>query len=491
MTFFSGHVRRATLGLLVAGSMLAGVATVHAQSTFSTLDRSSEARVNFSASERGKPIVAGSEVAIAGQGFKPGQQVTLLYGATPISGGALTADAEGKIAGKFTVPANAIAGTHPIVVVAQGPYTAKVADLKVSPNIPLSGQADYQVIEGQAARGLYQSAYSAKSNALFVASAVGRPPVRQSELVKLNPDTLKVIARISPASAPEQARPAGAPPPPPPGAGPRGGAAEGPQGPGLYAVYGLAVDDVNGTVWATNTRQNTASVYRQSDLSLVKQFAPDTVGHPRDVRVDAALGKAYVSPVGKPEIVVFDTAKLEVAKTIPVKALGRGKEFSPASLSLDAANHRLYVVSLSTNEVAVINTQTDTVEKVLPVPGAIGAIGVSHDPQTGRIFVASQGSDNVIVLDGKDGRVIADTPTGAGALNVVFDPVKRRAYVSNRGASTIAVVDADGKLLANLGPAPLANHVSLGKDGTVFAVDKSASVDGDEGDTVLRIRPKK
>ena len=121
----------------------------------------------------------------------------------------------------------------------------------------------------------------------------------------------------------------------------------------------------------------------------------------------------------------------------------------------------------------------------------LGAIGVSHDPQTGRIFVASQGSDNVIVLDGKDGRVIADTPTGAGALNVVFDPVKRRAYVSNRGASTIAVVDADGKLLANLGPAPLANHVSLGKDGTVFAVDKSASVDGDEGDTVLRIRPKK
>lgn len=472
-------IKRASIALMTAGSLLMA-GTALAQSTFGALDTASQAQVRFSGSERNQPIEAGSDVSVAGEGFRPGQQVTLLYGTTPLSGAPLVADAEGKVSGKIQVPAAATSGNHPILVVAQGPYYATVADLKVSPTIPLSGQQDYVLTEAQASRGLYQSAYSAKNNTLFLTAAVGRPPVTQSELVKLDADSLKVLARVTPQPAPETrpARPA-----------PGGNAA--PQGPGLFAVYGVGVDDAKGTVWVTNTRQNTIAVYNQSDLSLVKQFAPGTIGHPRDVVIDTALGKAYASSTGKPEVVAFNTGTLEPATTITIQAKGRGKEFSAASLSLDAAAHRLYVVSLSTNEVAVINTQTDTVEKVLPVPGARSAIGVSHDPKTGRIYVVAQGSDNLIVLDGNDGKVIADTPVGAGALNVVFDPVKRRAYIANRGASTIAVTDADGKIVANLGPAPTANHVSLGKNGTVYAVDKSANARDAESDTVLRIRPRR
>ena len=244
-------------------------------------------------------------------------------------------------------------------------------------------------------------------------------------------------------------------------------------------------------VWVTNTRQNTVAVYRQSDLGLVKQFAPGTVPHARDVIVDQSLGKAYASATGTPDVVVIDTGTLEVAKKISVRSKKRGEEFSAASLSFDAAAHRLYVAGFSTSEVAVINTQTDEVENVFAVPGGRSTIGISHDPQTGRIFVAAQGSDNLIVLDGKDGKVIADTPIGAGALNVVFDPVKRLAYVANRGAGTVAVTDVDGKIVANLGAYPLANHVALGKAGTIYVVDKSAGVAGTESDTILRIAPKR
>jgi len=489
----STRAKRAGIALLGAGALITGMTmaagTASAESAFTTLDKTSEAQVRFSGAERGQPILAGGEVSASGEGFRSGQQVTLLYGSAPLTTTPLVADAEGKVSGKFQLPANAVPGVHPIVIVAQGPYYATVADLKVSPTIPLSGQKDYVLTEAQAVRGLYQSAYSPKTNALFVTSAVGRPPVRQSELVKLDADTLKVLARVSPQPAPEPERgPQGAnavPRPAGPGAGKAG------EGPGLFAVYGLDVDDGKGMVWVTNTRQNTVAAYRQSDLSLVKQFAPDTVGHPRDVRVDSALGKAYVSSVGKPEVLVIDTSSLEPAGTIHVPAKGRGKEFSAASLSFDAAAHRLYAVSLSTNEVAVIDTRADAVEKVFAVPGARGAIGVSHDPQTGRIFVVAQGSDNLVILDGKDGRVIADTPIGAGALNVVFDPVKRRAYVANRGASTIAVTDVDGKLLANLGPAPTANHVALGRNGVVYAVDKSAGAKDADSDTITKISPRR
>lgn len=475
MNRICSNAARAAIGLLLATSLLSQPAM--AQSAFTTLAPDSAARVNFSSTNRGSPIEAGSKVQVSGEGFRPGQQLSLLYGNTPIAGGNLTANAEGKISGQIEVPADAIAGTHPLVLVSNNPYSAQIANLKVSPTVPLSGQDKFEVTEAKAARGLYQAAFSAKNNALFLTSSMGRPPVRESELLKLNADTLAVVAREKPGALPQQ-----------PPANPQAPAG---QGPVVYAVYGVGVDDAHDNVWTTNTRQDTIAVYKQSDLSLVKQFPVGTVPHARDVVVDQQLGKAYSSSTGTPNILVFDTGKLDLLKTITIPSLKRGGEFSVLSLSLDRQGNRLYAVSLSTNEVAVIDTKTDTVLKTLAVPGASGAIGVSHDPQTGRIYVAAQGSDNLVVLDGNSGSVIANTPVGAGALNVLFDPVSRQAYVTNRGAGTVAVTDADGKLVANLGPAPLANHVTAGKDGTIYVVNKSSGSSGEDSDSLLRIRPRR
>src|SRR3546814_12683168 len=83
---------------------------------------------------------------------------------------------------------------------------------------------------------------------LFVTSAVGRPPVKESALMKVNADTLKIEASVTPAA--DKTSDKGQ----------------------IMAVYGVAVDDAAGTVWVTNTRANTVAVYKQSDLSLVKQF---------------------------------------------------------------------------------------------------------------------------------------------------------------------------------------------------------------------------
>ncbi|MCG2840667.1 YncE family protein [Sandaracinobacter sp. RS1-74] len=469
-------LKAVALGLLLSASPLT-FAPALAQASFTDVDRTSSARVNFQSAESGKPILAGAPVKVTGDGFKAGQQVTLLYGKTPLPGGNFSADADGKIEGQINVPANAVSGVFPILVVADAPYAATIAELKVSPTIPLSGEKAYKVTQAHTAKGVYQSAYSAKTNTLFTTSAQGRPPVTNSELVKLDAKTLKVLARTTPDVAPTPARSDGAP------------AAE-PQKPGLYAVYGIGLDDAKGTVWVTNTRQDTVAVYNQADLKLIKQFPPKTVNHARDVVVDADQGKAFSSATLTPVVKVFDTATLAPPTDIHIRSKVRGGEFSAASLSYNPAAHLLYVVSHTTDEVAVINTKTDKVEKLFPVPGAKSSIGVSHDPQTGRIFVAAQGTDNLIVLDGNDGKVIADTPIGAGALNVVFDPVKRRAYVSNRGASTIAVADADGKLVANLGPAPTANHVALGKNGTIYAVNRSSATTGEDTDRIMVIQPR-
>ena len=77
------------------------------------------------------------------------------------------------------------------------------------------------------------------------------------------------------------------------------------------------------------------AVYRQDDLSLVKQFEPGLVTHSRDVAVDPANGKVYASQVGVPEGRV--RRALEEVTRIEIRSSSRRETFSPTSLQFDAA----------------------------------------------------------------------------------------------------------------------------------------------------------
>lgn len=462
---FRGAMRAA----LLAGAMAAGMGSALAQVAFDAPDANYRGQVRTQSTDGGQPILPGSEVRVSGQNFRPGQEVGLSRGLSPLLPEALIADEEGRFEATFTLPQDAAVGVHPLLLSTQAPYHAAIVELKVSPDIPLSGADRFEIRDSKLVQGLYQSAYSAASDMLFVTAAVGRPPVRESVLLKVDPGTLEIVARATPGEAP--------------GRGDREG--------GLYAVYGLAVDDENGTVWVTNTRQNTVAVYRQDDLSLVKQFEPGLVTHSRDVAVDPANGKVYASQVGVPEVVVFDGKSLEEVTRIEIRSSSRRETFSPTSLQFDAATGKLFVVSMATPEVAIIDTASDSVEKVVQVEGARSAIGVAYDAETNRVFVAAQGSDNLLIVDAESGETLHDVLVGAGSLNVAFEPVGRLAFVSNRGAGTVTVVDPDGNILANLDNSPLANHVLADGRGNVYAVNKSRGPDDAAGDRITRITQKR
>lgn len=420
-------------------------------------------------------VVPGSAVKIAGTGFVPGQQVQLSYGGVAL-GGAATADAEGKFNTAFTVPANAPAGQHPVVVNATKPVAAVVHPLKVSPDVPLSGQDKFSQTSQKLVNGLYQAAYSTKAGRVFVTSAVGRPPVTQSQLLKVNPQTLAIEASVTPAAAPAQTPAAG----------------QAARDPGVYAVYGVGVDDSNGTVWVTNTRQNTVGVYRQADLKLVKQFEPGAVPHARDVMVDEASGKAFVSPVFHPAIKVFDTKTLQALPEIKIQTSLKGrdvKDFSPMSIDLDRTGGKLYVVS-GANEVAIIDTRSAKVDKVFAVEGIKSGTGVGYDERSKRLFVTGQGSDNVVIVDPASGKVLHNVPVGAGALNVAVDSSRGLAYVANRAAGTTTVVNTDGKIVANLPAGSNPNHLTFDGKGNVFAINKARGQNDATADRITRITPR-
>lgn len=452
-------VRQAAFAL---GALSLSLSTAFAAATFDQPATDFNGRVSAQG-----VVLPGGEAKIVGRGFVPGQQITLSRGGEVLNtDGPYKADDKGNFEATVKIPENAVAARHPIVVQAMGPVAAVVFDLKVSPDVPLSGEDRYTVQSEKLVQGLYQSAYSAKSDRLFVTSAVGRPPVKQSQLLKVNPQTLAIEAQVTPAVAKshDDGR--------------------------VYAVYGVAVDDEAGTVWVTNTRDNTVAVYKQSDLSLVKQFDAGLAPHARDVVIVPGVNKAYVSVPTQDIVVVFDTKKLEKIKDIDVKSGIRGEDFGTMSLALDAENGKLYTVAMNTAEIAVIDVKTDTVEKVIPVAGAVSGAGIAVDAKGQRAYVAAQGSDNVSVVDLASGKVLANTPVGAGALNVVFDPVKRVVYAANRGAGTVTVLDADGKIVANLDGGSLPNHVSLDGKGNAFLLNKSRGADDAEGDRINRLTPK-
>lgn len=444
-------------------------APVSADTAFTTTLNGFQGMVRAGGSQPGAPIYKGGKAILTGMGLVPGQEITLMRGPKVLNDTPIVVDDKGGFSFEIQLDADAAVGLQPVVVIAEKPAAATVVDVKVSPEVPLSGAELFDIKSEPVTRGLYQVAYSAGSNAIFVASAVGRPPVKESKLVKLNPDTLAIEAEVSPEAAPARA--------------------DGQDG-GVYAVYGVAVDDVHGNVWVGNTRQNTVAVYKQSDLSLVKQYEPGVAPHSRDIVIDAANNRAYVSTSFGETIEVFDTETLEVLPPIVIKSKVRGETFGTMSLELDPTSHKLFTVSMPTNEAAIIDLASGAAE-VFPLPTARNASGVAYDAKDGLLFVASQNSDNLLIVKAATGEVLSDTPVGAGSLNVAFEPVSRLAFVANRGAGTITAVDTTGKIVANIDAGTLPNQLRADGKGNVWAVNKSRGENDEAGDRLWRITPKK
>ncbi|MGO4853696.1 YncE family protein [Phaeovulum sp. W22_SRMD_FR3] len=436
-------------------------------------------RFRVSSATPGTPIFPGTEVLMEGTGFAPGQQLTLQRGTSILPGAeALVADADGNLSYRFTLPADAALGVHPVVALGAAPSVTALVDLKVSPDVPLTGEEMVTVTQVKSpAPGLYQIAYSARSAALFVTTASFRPAA--SALLKLDPATLKVIGQTTPPAFPEALRN------PAPGAAEAAGAATADD---PVAVFGIGLDETRGQIWVTNTAQNSVAVYRQSDLSLVKQFPEGQVYHAREVLIDAARGLAYVTSSATAKVHVFDAVTLEPQEVIEIPSTIRGSDFYVMNLAQDTAGGRIFVSSRATSEVAVIDAETRKVVRVFALPGTIHATGIAFDSTSGHLLVTGQDSDNLMILDPDTDTVLHDVDTGAGALSV--KAAAGMVWVVNRGAGTLTGVDAGGQIRANLRIGSFPNDLTTDGAGTVFVVNKSLSAEDPQGDLITKVTLK-
>ncbi|QGU08308.1 hypothetical protein COCCU_12040 [Corynebacterium occultum] len=323
--------------------------------------------------------------------------------------------------------------------------------------------------------GMYQTAINPETGKLFAAASVGRPPIKQSSLVKMDAETLEIEKEILP-----------------------GAVEEGNEEKGVFGVYGIGLDNELGYVWVTNTRQNTVAVYKQDDLSLVKQFDAGIIDHTRDIIVDPQTNLVYVSSAARGNadsavIAVFDGNTLERKEDIVVSD---DKHNVGVTMSLDfnAATGELFTSSFANPLAAKIDVRDGNKVTIYELgDNAVTASGVAFDPKNRNLWVANQGTNNVVAVNVDSGELVADLPTGDGALNAEYDPTYGYIYVSNRGGGTTTVIDANTfEEVANLPAGTNANHVAVGPSGSVYMVNKAGNQGENDTkfDDLYRYTPK-
>ena len=254
---------------------------------------------------------------------------------------------------------------------------------------------------------------------------------------------------------------------------------------GYVSAYGITVDDANGTVWVTNTTDNSLSVFDQETMEQIwtshgmSQADPNWIEHPREVRVDNASGKVFVT--GRYYVSAIDMKTFEVTKIQLQGAPDGGTRYIGMNVAIDG--DKLYVPERTSGKLFVINTKTLKTEQVIQTRGEDSSVevrpsDVSIDHSQNEIYVSSQGvkgvNSGISVYDLKTGAFKKFVKFGTQALAMVNDEERDLVYVSDFGTGKIAIFDAKtdrviGEVEMNGGKA---NDLTLADDGSVVAVDK-------------------
>ncbi|MGF7468337.1 YncE family protein [Alcaligenes phenolicus] len=345
-------------------------------------------------------------------------------------------------------------------------------------------QETIQVTRKMIAPRLYELAYSARQQAVFVASAGGADPVSEpSRILRLNPADLSVTVEI-----PLE----------------RGG-------------FGVALDDAANRLYVGNALTASVTVVDTTQnrvLGVVQLAEPirydgDKAIYPhllRELVVDQKRQRLYAPGLSAQGSVLYvvDTANLKLDRV--VSGLGAGA----AGIALDKEGNRLYVSNLQ-GQVFGIDTKTLTIKTQWEVK-ADQLLNLAYDHKRHRLLASDLGSERMdtlrkekaglteyekrgtghrmVAIDARNGALLASVPTGKAPIAPMLDEGRDRVYISNRDSGTVSVLDAeDYTLLATVPLAPHPNSLTLdAASGNVYVSIKEESRTAREG--VARLAPR-
>jgi DNA-binding beta-propeller fold protein YncE len=161
-----------------------------------------------------------------------------------------------------------------------------------------------------------------------------------------------------------------------------------------------------------------------------------------------------VNGLARNQVDVYDVASMQLLKRFPIASMPSHLDYAPDSsrvfVSLQGSDN---MVAIDLNRLAVAWTA-----KIGKTPAGV----LWHN---GRVLVADMGTDYVAVVDPADGRVTERIHTGRGAHNLFLSPDHKIIWVNNRIGGTTTSLDA-----ATL--APIRSYaIPGGPDDIAFAPD--------------------
>jgi DNA-binding beta-propeller fold protein YncE len=196
--------------------------------------------------------------------------------------------------------------------------------------------------------------------------------------------------------------------------------------PGFKKTQGIAYVPSLNKLFVASGDDGMVRVFRGDTLELLKEIKLDL--GPNRVAYDPHTQLLYVGYGGKDAGKDYGEVGIIDAKTD--SHLGDVKiEAHPSELLLDQAGKTLFVFMSAASKIQVVDTKKREVVSTWPVSSKRNGDG-ALDEKTNRIFIGTRTPPEMIAMDSRTGKEVANLPTVEGMDGVYFDPRLKRIYVS-------------------------------------------------------------
>jgi YVTN family beta-propeller protein len=170
----------------------------------------------------------------------------------------------------------------------------------------------------------------------------------------------------------------------------------------------------------------------------------------------------WVPTSGPPSLAKVDLTKWAVVETLPLPG-GSG----PADAALTPSGHTIFITEFYGHTVTAVDTRDLSVLAVIPLTDEYDYVnGIAMGPGGRHVFVASQVSGRVHVIDVDKLEAIAAIETGATVNELAVTQDGRFLFVTQSGASSVVVIDAKKFTVVttiDVGPGP--NGIAIPPNG--------------------------
>ncbi len=208
---------------------------------------------------------------------------------------------------------------------------------------------------------------------------------------------------------------------------------------GLREPQGIAYVARSDRIVVADGGDGSVRIVRADDLSVAGEIR---LGHDADdVRVDPRSGHVVVG-YGAGGLAVIDPGGPIRLADIPLTA-------HPEAFEIDPAGQRVFVNLPDAREIGIVDLAAGRAIARWEVPGVRANFPMALDPDGARLAVVFRRPPQLVLLDARDGRVIATLGTCGDADDVFFDARRRRIYVSC-GEGVVDVFAGEGAGLRRL-----------------------------------------